>query len=121
MRQLDIRRRALLSHHALSNTARTLLSDLDLIPKGTLVSTAHAHGIDVPTTATSSILRDQIAAHLGTGACTSREGYASPIGCTSMTSQFDVQPSPSSLEDPSTRLQLYIMRQVAPTLKLCPL
>ncbi|KAJ7240296.1 hypothetical protein C8J57DRAFT_1527738 [Mycena rebaudengoi] len=38
-----------------------------------------------------------------------------------MTSQFDIQPSPGSSEDPSTRLQLYILRQVAPTLKLRPL
>jgi hypothetical protein len=85
------------------------------------VSITHAHAIDVPKTATCNLLRDKIAEHLSTGACTSRKSYSSPLGCTSMKSHFDIQPSPGSSEDPSTRPQLYILRQVAPTLKLRPL
>jgi hypothetical protein len=65
MRQLDIRRRALLKEHASANTARTLFSNLELIPKGSLVAVAHAHGMNVTDTATCNSLRDIIAEHLG--------------------------------------------------------
>jgi hypothetical protein len=121
LRQLDLHRRALLTGHALTNTALSLLTRLKLLHKGTLISLAHSHCIRIPPDAKRDFIQGQIAIHVGTGACTSREGYSSPITCPSIKSRFNTQPSPSSSEDPSMLLQSHIMREIAPILALRPL
>ncbi|KAJ7914368.1 hypothetical protein B0H13DRAFT_1873046 [Mycena leptocephala] len=86
---------------------------------GTLLSLAHAHGLEVSGDANLNTLRDSIATHIGMGHCTSREALSS-LACSSISSQTESQITSSS-EDPSTRLQMHIIRQIAPILPVRPL
>jgi hypothetical protein len=52
MRRLDQLRKVLLADHVRIYPAKILFSDLDSLPKGTLISLALAHGLSVQYNAT---------------------------------------------------------------------
>ncbi|KAJ7933884.1 hypothetical protein B0H13DRAFT_1855739 [Mycena leptocephala] len=115
------RRLFLVQKHASSHTARVLFEQLDLLPKGTLMSIAQAHGLFFHNP-TNDYLRQAITHHVGMGKCVSHEGYAPFLGCSSLESEF-IPPTaePGTCDDPSVRLQIHILRQLMPILKLRPL
>ncbi|KAJ7903272.1 hypothetical protein B0H13DRAFT_1882121 [Mycena leptocephala] len=120
LRELNHRRRKLAREHQSSHTARTLFENFDTLNKGTLLSIAQAHGIvlDHPT---SESLRNAISEHVGMGKCITHEGFAPFLGCSSLESEFPPSTDVSSCDDPSVRLQIQILRQLMPVLKLNPL
>ncbi|KAJ7866891.1 hypothetical protein B0H13DRAFT_1897842 [Mycena leptocephala] len=86
-------RRVLLADHVNIYPAKDLFSDLEVLPKGTLITLALAHGLAIPAT--------RISLH-----------YATPLPLTSA----DTLIAPGTVDDPATCLQLYTMRQIAPVL-----
>ncbi|KAJ7864716.1 hypothetical protein B0H13DRAFT_1898962 [Mycena leptocephala] len=118
---LDSRRTNLVSQHAKLYPARVIFSNLDSLPKGTLTSLALSHGLSLTDNPNRDDLRTLIVSHIAMGCCTPCEDALPLLACSSMTSQLDSEPQPSSPDDASERLQIYIMRQVAPILSAKPL
>jgi hypothetical protein len=102
--QLSARRKILVTEHPTTQTANSIFVDLDTLPKGTLLSLAFAHGLEVPENANSKVLRDSIATHIAMGFCTSRESPSS-LTCSAISLQSDSHVTSGS-DDPSTRLQM---------------
>ncbi|KAJ7934430.1 hypothetical protein B0H13DRAFT_2305858 [Mycena leptocephala] len=107
---------ALLTDHVNIYPAKDLFSDLEILPKGTLITLALAHGLTVPDDANCTTLRNSIATHIGMGLCTLRDSAFAAIACSSIIAQPDTLIAPETVDDPATRLQLYIMHQIAPVL-----
>jgi dTDP-4-dehydrorhamnose reductase len=66
-------------------------------------------------------MRIHIATHIAMDSCTQREAAIPSLACSSITSQSESQSNSASVEDASSRLQAYIMRQKAPVLAARPL
>ncbi|KAJ7512241.1 hypothetical protein B0H11DRAFT_2214041 [Mycena galericulata] len=118
--QLSAHRSSIVAHHSGVHPASDLFSRLEYLPKGSLISVAQAHGvtIDADTKVTLDSLRRAIWKHLGTGACTSREGYTSHLACSSLETQMQAfNDDPDDGLDASTRLQIHIIRQISPLLQ----
>ncbi|KAJ7861912.1 hypothetical protein B0H13DRAFT_2354905 [Mycena leptocephala] len=111
--QLSAQRKILVTEHTTTQTAKSIFVDLDTLPNGTLLSLAFVHGLEVPENANSKVLRDSIATHIAMGFCT-RE-LPSSLACSAISLQSDSHVTSGS-DDPSTRLQMHIMRQIAPIL-----
>jgi hypothetical protein len=109
-------RRVLLADHVNIYPAKDLFSDLEVLPKHTLITLALAYGLAVPDHANCTTLGNSVATHIGMGLCTLREFAFITIACSSTIAQADTLIAPGTVDDPATRLQLYIMRQIAPVL-----
>ncbi|KAJ7858575.1 hypothetical protein B0H13DRAFT_1901767 [Mycena leptocephala] len=120
LKELNLRRRRLAREHHSSHTARTLFEHFDTLKKGTFLSIAQAHGI-ILNNPTAVSLRNAISEHVGMGKCISHEGFAPFLGCSSLESEFPPATDLPSCDDPSVRLQIHIIRQLMPVLKLNPL
>ncbi|KAJ7802844.1 hypothetical protein B0H13DRAFT_1931668 [Mycena leptocephala] len=120
LRELNLRRRRLAREHHSSHTARTLFEHFDTLKKGTLLSITQAHGI-ILNNPTVVSLQNAISEHVGMGKCITHEGFAPFFGCSSLESEFPPATDLPSCDDPSVRLQIHIIRQLMPVLKLNPL
>jgi hypothetical protein len=115
------RRVSLIQKHASSHTTRVLFEQLGLLPKGTLMSVAQTRGLFFKNP-TNDSPRQAISHHAGMGKCVGHEGYALFLGCSLVESEFIPPTSePGTCDDPLVRLQIHILRQLMPILKLRPL
>ncbi|KAJ7832983.1 hypothetical protein B0H13DRAFT_1914782 [Mycena leptocephala] len=120
--ELGKKREKLLLAHSSAHSVRAVFDRIESLPKGSLVVLAQSHGIQLGKSPTCEYLRAAIVNHVGTGGCTSREGYSSYLGCSSIESQLaSVTATPGTAEDPATLLQIHLIRQIAPILQLRPL
>ncbi|KAJ6471181.1 hypothetical protein DFH09DRAFT_1110647 [Mycena vulgaris] len=119
MSELGTRRRRIVSEHSNVHTARLLFEQIETLPKGSLLTVARSHGLDLRGHHTRDTLRAAIWKHVGTGACILREGHASHLACSSVSSQFNSGPG-GGIEDPSIQMQVRILRQLGPVLKTNP-
>ncbi|KAJ7865098.1 hypothetical protein B0H13DRAFT_1898719 [Mycena leptocephala] len=112
--ELGARRQGLVNQH--STEARVLFETIENIPKGILICLALSHGLDIKVgdrILTSEALRVKIYAHVGTGQCKRREGQVSHLGCSSIDAQLDPSTSDFEQEDPSKRMEIQILKQLA--------
>jgi hypothetical protein len=109
--------------HSSDNPSTTVFENIETLPKGTLLSLAQAHGLKIEADRCScEHMRAAIVQHLSNGHCASREGLASHLACASLANQFEeLLEGAGESEDPSTLLQIYLLRQIMPILKLKPL
>jgi hypothetical protein len=84
LQHLNQLQKVLLADHVAIYPAKDLFSDLDIFPKGTLITLALAHGLTVLDHVNSITLRNSIATHIGMGLCTLRESAFTAIACSSM-------------------------------------
>ncbi|KAJ7433599.1 hypothetical protein B0H11DRAFT_1939370 [Mycena galericulata] len=116
---LSSRRENVLEIHSTENPSVELFEDLEKLPKGSLNSLARAHGLRFESKQTNrEKLRTLIAEHLSHERCTMREGLVSHLACASVVNQFDAEMLLEPDEDPSTLLQIHLLRQITPVLKL---
>lgn len=81
---LHSRRNSLVSQHAVTYPARLVFSDLDSLPKGTLIAVALAHGLTVSEDDSREAMRTRIATHIAMGSCTQREAATPSLACSSI-------------------------------------
>jgi hypothetical protein len=103
MQRLDQLRKVLPADHVRIYPAKILFSDLDSLPRGTLISLALMHGLSVQDNATRNSLRASIAEHISMGSSTLRETAYKSISCSSIVARSDSIYAPGT-ERPSTRL-----------------
>ncbi|KAJ7444001.1 hypothetical protein FB451DRAFT_1413364 [Mycena latifolia] len=119
---LDSRRSALITAHANRVPSVTVFDNLERLSRGSMLAIARSHGLTLDySRATRDNLRESIILHLSTGSCIRREGLVSHLSCASLVSQFDSLGLDDPTSDPSTLLQIHILRQVCPILKLTAL
>ncbi|KAJ6475844.1 hypothetical protein DFH09DRAFT_1109102 [Mycena vulgaris] len=121
---LSDRRASVLAAHSDRVPSLSVFNQLEDLPKGTLLALARSHGLGIdprPGCSSRDILKDAIMLHLSSGQCLRREGLVSHLSCASLVSQFAGDRLQDQSEDSSTVLQLHILRQVCPILKLKPL
>ncbi|KAJ7865938.1 hypothetical protein B0H13DRAFT_1898325 [Mycena leptocephala] len=124
LNELGARRQGLVNQHSTEHPARVLFETIENIPKGSLICLALSHGLDIKVgdrILTSEALRVKIYARVGTGQCKHREGQVSHLGCSSIEAQLDPSTSDFKQDDPSKRMQIQILKQLAPVLKTRPL
>ncbi|KAJ7134935.1 hypothetical protein C8R43DRAFT_956165 [Mycena crocata] len=99
--QLSSRRRLLVENHSVSVPARTVFSNAYDLPRGSLLSVAQSHGLRLPDHLRNDIIRDMLLRH----------------------DQFKALANETvgNIEDPSIRMQVNILCQVALILKIHPL
>ncbi|KAJ7908622.1 hypothetical protein B0H13DRAFT_2331271 [Mycena leptocephala] len=119
--------RAVVDQHSAANPALAVLDNVDKLPKGSLISLAQSHGLSVHKKDSFVLLnlaqlRRVVWEHLGAGECTRKESYASYLGCSSVASQLcDPSESLEGQDDPSVRMQVAILKNLVPILKIGPL
>ncbi|KAJ7919827.1 hypothetical protein B0H13DRAFT_1868242 [Mycena leptocephala] len=124
---ISTRRRAVVDQHSAANPALAVLDNVDKLPKGSLISLAQSHGLSVHKKDSFVLLnlaqlRRVVWEHLGAGECTRKESYASYLGCSSVASQLcDPSESLEGQDDPSVRMQVAILKNLVPILKIGPL
>jgi hypothetical protein len=115
---LDQKRSHLIQEQTSKSSLDVLFNRLEKLPKGTLVAIAQAHGIRFAKTPNVNQVRSTLMHHISTGLCSSREGYSSYLGCSSVNKELGPHVAePRTAEDPATRLQIHIIQQIAPILK----
>ncbi|KAJ7117321.1 hypothetical protein C8R43DRAFT_960622 [Mycena crocata] len=121
--RLASRRRTLVEKQSVSVSARTVFDNIYDLPRGSLLSLAQSHGLPLSELPTKDLLCDMILRHVSNGRCVAHESYKSHIACSSLRSQFQAPTDATfdDIEDPSIRMQVHILRQVAPVLKIRPL
>ncbi|KAJ6452695.1 hypothetical protein C8R47DRAFT_1083685 [Mycena vitilis] len=115
----DIGRRhlGLISQHSASNPVLALFEQLDKLSKGSLVSVAQSHGINP--SGKRETLRSAIFKHVGTGLCYKDEAQQSHLACASTTSQLTTDYHDEwDHTNPSVRVQIQILKQLSPILKV---
>ncbi|KAJ7728621.1 hypothetical protein B0H16DRAFT_1734570 [Mycena metata] len=111
-------RRILLKGRDGLHTVDGLFNSLERLPKGTLLVLSKAHGLRI--NASKHVLQDAIVRHISTGKSVRHEEYS--FSCSAVESEFsDCAVDTGSSEDPSTRLQISILKQLCPVLKLTAL
>jgi hypothetical protein len=113
---LEHLRKALLTDHVTVYPVKDLFSDLDVLPKGTLITLALTHGLTVLDDATCNTLCNSIATHIGMGLCTLRESTFTAIACSAIIAQADALIAPGTVDDPAARHASSFIPQIAPIL-----
>ncbi|KAJ7919212.1 hypothetical protein B0H13DRAFT_2431842 [Mycena leptocephala] len=125
--EIGLRRSTIIEIHASANPAHVLFEYVLKLPEGSLVSLAQSHGLnlckpDSKTLLNLADLRTIIWQHLGTGQCTHMESHASYLGCSSVSSQLSAGSTLfEDRDDPPARMQVDILNQLGPVLKIRPL
>jgi hypothetical protein len=94
LNELGAPRKGLVNQHSTEHPARVLFETIENIPKGSLISLALSHGLDIKVgdrILTPEALRVKIYAHVGAGQCKRREGEVSHLGCSSIEAQLESQ------------------------------
>jgi hypothetical protein len=81
---LGRKRQKLVQVQSAAQSVRSVFDNLENLSKGSLSVIAQTHGIRLGKSPTREQLRYAIVHHLGTGSCTSREGYSSYLACSSI-------------------------------------
>ncbi|KAJ7024245.1 hypothetical protein C8F04DRAFT_1192662 [Mycena alexandri] len=140
---LDVARNAMMSHlltgacigfcDPLSDKRRRVIQDsleplvihdilnrVEDLPKGSLLVLAQSHGLNSAKARSREQLRASIAHYISMGSCTSREGYSSYLACSELESTLppSALSTPGTGDDPATCLQIRIIRQIAPLLRV---
>ncbi|KAJ7902974.1 hypothetical protein B0H13DRAFT_1882394 [Mycena leptocephala] len=119
---LGRRRQKLVIDHNSAQPVRDIFERVRNLPQGALLVLAQSHGIRFRKAPTVDQLRTATLRHVGLGTCGIREGYSSYLACSSIESQLEpLVTEPGTAEDPSTLLQINIIRQIAPILRTRPL
>ncbi|KAJ7711968.1 hypothetical protein B0H16DRAFT_1479798 [Mycena metata] len=119
---LSLMRRKLLQDYSVSDTLDELFNRLETFPKPSLLVLAQSHGLKTIKVGTSEQLRASICHHVALGSCTTREGYASYLACSSVEAQISSPVlTPGTGDYPATCLQIHTLRQIAPLLHAKPL